>query len=86
MHIELQHMPDPGDPTEMLDEYYNAWWTKSANWKNVLHRLVDVDVAFHVYAQKVSCISVFRFPLSEPAPVRPGPQHATSRTGGGSAS
>ena len=86
MRIELQRMPDPGDPTEMLDEYYNAWWTKSANWKNVPHHLVDVDVAFHAYAQKVSCIPVFRFPLSEPAPVRPGPQHTTSRTGSGSTS
>jgi len=61
MRFELQRMPDFGDATEMVDNYYSAWWTKSADWENLPHGLLNIDKAFDAYATQVSRIPVSEF-------------------------
>ncbi|KAF8809994.1 hypothetical protein BYT27DRAFT_7253966 [Phlegmacium glaucopus] len=50
MWEEIERVPDPHDPTEIFDEYYNDWWNKDDEWQT--HQItVDPEKAFkwHIY-------------------------------------
>ena len=36
MYAEVDCMPNPQDLTEIMPEYYQAWWTQSKDWKSFL--------------------------------------------------
>lgn len=46
--------PDPKDPTSIVAEYFNPWWTRATEWKEVGHALLDSDAAFSFHCTKVS--------------------------------
>ncbi|KAF8808472.1 hypothetical protein BYT27DRAFT_7255581 [Phlegmacium glaucopus] len=34
MWQEIEHVPDPQDPTEVVEEYYHDWWNREDQWQN----------------------------------------------------
>lgn len=54
MYKELQRVPDPEDPTEIIDEYYQAWWMESENCSTVQPPLVDMSQAIKFHVARVS--------------------------------
>ena len=56
MTTEIDRMPDPSDPTEMVDYYYHDWWNHNKKWKTQPQVMVDREKAFMWHIQKVSLI------------------------------
>jgi len=56
MAAEMERVPDPSDPTEMVDHYYHDWWNHDAKWQTQPQVMVDRDKAFMWHLQKVSLI------------------------------
>jgi hypothetical protein len=56
MMAEIDRMPDPSDPTEMVDHYWHDWWNHDNNWKTQPQVMVDRDKAFMWHLQKASLI------------------------------
>jgi hypothetical protein len=56
MTAEIDRMPDPLDPTEMVDYYYHDWWNHDAKWKTQPQVMVDREKAFMCHIQRVSLI------------------------------
>ena len=41
MWEEIERTPDPQDPTEMVDEYYDDWWNHDTEWQTRRQVMVD---------------------------------------------
>lgn len=54
LQILRESKPDPKDPSSVVKEYIEAWWTQAADWERKRHRLFDLDAAFDFYLAKVS--------------------------------
>ncbi|KAF8816372.1 hypothetical protein BYT27DRAFT_7248439 [Phlegmacium glaucopus] len=51
MWQEIEHIPDPQDPTEVFEEYYNDWWNREDQWQSHPQVRVDGEKAFswHIF-------------------------------------
>ncbi|KAF8816370.1 hypothetical protein BYT27DRAFT_7208516 [Phlegmacium glaucopus] len=51
MWQEIEHIPDPQDPTEVFEEYYNDWWNREDQWQSHPQVQVDGEKAFswHIF-------------------------------------
>ena len=54
MYDEVQRLRDLEDPTEIVDEYYQAWWTQSEHCNTIQPPLVDMWAAIQFHKTKVS--------------------------------
>ena len=54
MYAEVDCMPDPQDLTEIMPEYYQAWWTQSKDWKSFPLPLVDKWDVIKFHVERVS--------------------------------
>jgi len=54
LYAELERVPDPEDPTEKVEEYFQAWWTWNKQWKTRAPVLVNRWVALDFHTKKVS--------------------------------
>ncbi|KAF8810597.1 hypothetical protein BYT27DRAFT_7253582 [Phlegmacium glaucopus] len=62
MWEEIERVPDPHDPTEIFDEYYNDWWNKDNEWQT--HQItVDPEKAFKWHIYKVKHFSLHPDPI-----------------------
>ncbi|KAF8816200.1 hypothetical protein BYT27DRAFT_7248507 [Phlegmacium glaucopus] len=69
MWEEIEHVPDPHDPTEIFNEYYNDWWNKDNEWQT--HQ-ITVDPEKYGKIQGNKC--------PEPPKGSPPPTTTTSTT------
>jgi len=54
LYAELERVRDVQDPTEIVDEYFQAWWTWHAKYKTRPPILVDRFPAMKFHLSKVS--------------------------------
>ena len=54
MFDEIERMPDPEDPTEMVDRYYDDWWNRDTKWLDNPQVAVNREEAFKWHVQRVS--------------------------------
>lgn len=52
---EVKRMPDPEDATEIIKEYYQAWWTQSQDWKMREPPVVDMWTAVESHIRVRFC-------------------------------
>jgi hypothetical protein len=68
MQDEVERMTDPDDPTEIVEEYYEAWWMHSKDWKVIEPPLVEVWPAIKFHTDKVRFWSMYFWTyLTEPS-------------------
>lgn len=58
MYDEVERLPDPNDPTEMVDEYYKSWWMQSEHCSTDEPPLVEIYAAIQFHMEKVSFLAI----------------------------
>lgn len=54
MYNEVERVRDVEDPTEIVDEYNQAWWTWHENWRTQPPVMVDRWAGLEFHFKKVS--------------------------------